>query len=367
MSKDKGLPIDYVKNITPVVAGDTFYNNFLRFDLVMDQQQADAFNSEVDDFDTYSIVSFASRPNTGKQPVGDDVVVDVYIDGEWHTDIPRRCAWELKYDIEKWRINHAALLAKFKEQGAKTVKQSDFQEQETETADFLRKITLPNETRSEFYRMKRGWPYLEVLCSLSGVWLATEITAIDAAKDDDFISLFNFGDQYQKAHQVALDTEALPKLSDLRDKMKVLAKGLLYDQIKRPVTVPPFSSEYYQSGNEAVNTDLHTPQVIEPWVGDHLTEKPVFTQEVEMLIGGGKNVPEVYKAGRFAYHGSKYSIFVTEDGKEYSRKNSKIKTRPIDSRTDDQRIYDALCEIIIPEQAHDLLASDKFTITLKGE
>ncbi len=122
----------------------------------------------------------------------------------------------------------------------------------------------------------------------------------------------------------------------------------------------PFSSEHYTTSPKDFGT-----------IPD---DKPLFTQEVEMRIGGGKSVPEVYKAGRFAYQGVKYSIFVTEDGKEYSRKNSKIKTRPIDNRTDKQKLIGALAdafdgwtfeEFSNYNYAKILLESDKFTITLK--
>ena len=67
-------------------------------------------------------------------------------------------------------------------------------------------------------------------------------------------------------------------------------------------------------------------------------DKPVF--EIEMLIGGGKNVDEIYKPGKFIYRGFKYSIFITGEGREYSRRNSKIKTRSINTRSDEEKAID---------------------------
>jgi len=77
--------------------------------------------------------------------------------------------------------------------------------------------------------------------------------------------------------------------------------------------------------------DVH-PSNKKPACYAQADDKPVF--KIEMKIGGGKNVDEIYEPGKFVYQGSKYSIFATEDGREYSRRNSKIKTRAIDTRSD---------------------------------
>jgi hypothetical protein len=99
--------------------------------------------------------------------------------------------------------------------------------------------------------------------------------------------------------------------------------------------------------------------------------KPTFTEE--FLIGGGTNVLQIYKPGKLLFKGSKYSIFVIEGGKEYSRRNAKIKSRPIQTAKD--KLRDAIYAQIATPQIGDadliplidsLLASDKFETKLKG-
>ena len=77
MNTDKLIPIDFSRKITPFVAGDIYWNNFLEIGFTMDQQEANGFNNAdpESEFDTYFIVSFADRPNTGKQPLWYDVAV----------------------------------------------------------------------------------------------------------------------------------------------------------------------------------------------------------------------------------------------------------------------------------------------------
>jgi len=115
------IPISYVKKFTPLVVGDGWANS---------RQTGTVKNHDVDFFnscksDGLFITSFADRPNTGSQPVGDDVVVDRVLDsdddheansqtckagGEWCND------WSIADDncsIKTWKPNHAAMLKQY--------------------------------------------------------------------------------------------------------------------------------------------------------------------------------------------------------------------------------------------------------------
>ena len=66
---------------------------------------------------------------------------------------------------------------------------------------------------------------------------------------------------------------------------------------------------------------------------------------VSIAIRGGKNIDDVYSDCTIKYIGSKYIVFVElATGREFTRKLSKLKFKPIDTRTDTEKAIDDLKE-----------------------
>ena len=130
MNTDKLIPIDFSRNITPFVIGDTLFNSRDKVEFKITQkEQVDVFNSAIgyvkdNDDSIFFVVSFADRPNTGNQPVGDDVFVDITTKNKCMYD--QKPAANFKYwwtdgTIKTWRPNHAATLKQWQaEQGGKS-------------------------------------------------------------------------------------------------------------------------------------------------------------------------------------------------------------------------------------------------------
>jgi hypothetical protein len=110
MSTEKMIPIDYANSITPIVIGDGYYNSGQKFNKIVDQSILDRINNASGESlsnDHLFITSFTDRPNTGTQPVGDDVVVDMQNDVD---PFPAYFVlWAQRKD-EMWKPNHAAML-----------------------------------------------------------------------------------------------------------------------------------------------------------------------------------------------------------------------------------------------------------------
>ena len=116
--EDFMIPIDFSRNITPFVIGDVMDHTVAgRFTLEDNNQVKNLNNGNLND-DDYFIVSFADRPNTGTQPVGDDVVVDVSWD-DGLEDTLNCNARDVQFhidnhsNVESWKPNHAALLKQY--------------------------------------------------------------------------------------------------------------------------------------------------------------------------------------------------------------------------------------------------------------
>jgi len=112
------LPIDYANNITPIVIGDGYYNSGQNHLQIVNQHILDRINNASGERlsnDHLFITSFADRPNTGKQPVGDDVMVDVNLDtAGWHiSEYPRLCCWGENTSITEWKPNHDTMLKQY--------------------------------------------------------------------------------------------------------------------------------------------------------------------------------------------------------------------------------------------------------------
>lgn len=124
MNTDKMIPIDFSRNITPFVPGDALTSNAANgYDFTVTSDRVDFFNSKDSDDQGYFVISFADRPNTGKQPVADWVPVDYVIEGRRKVDncLASDVEWEDYYkesamapdlshrDISKYRPNFDAL------------------------------------------------------------------------------------------------------------------------------------------------------------------------------------------------------------------------------------------------------------------
>jgi len=95
---------------------------------------------------------------------------------------------------------------------------------------------------------------------------------------------------------------------------------------------------------------------------------------VSIYIRGGKNINNVYSDCVIKYMGSKWIVFVElGTGREFTRKLSKLKFKPIDTRTDTEKaiddlelIYDIINEDFDFEQSigqllYDFIKQEKIT------
>ncbi len=73
-------------------------------------------------------------------------------------------------------------------------------------------------------------------------------------------------------------------------------------------------------------------------------EKSIYTHE--LMVRGGTNTSEQYEPALKVFSGQKFSVFINENGKEYVRKNSKVKFRLIDARTDEEKLIDEMVGVI---------------------
>lgn len=119
MNTKEMLPISHVKKFTPLVVGDVVMSDNREHVITGGSESLLAtWNSEISDKD-WRLVSFAGRPNTGIQPVGDDIMVDV----SWSDpDDPMKAQnrnWHISETNETWKPNHAAMLKQYQAEQAK--------------------------------------------------------------------------------------------------------------------------------------------------------------------------------------------------------------------------------------------------------
>lgn len=128
MNTDNLIPISFVKNFTPLFVGDEIYNSKEPITFVIDGGGEQVLNlNEYIPEGVFFLKSFADRPNTGKQPVGDDVVVDTsWLSQPAHAS---GAGWELDPELscnETWKPNHAAMLKQYQaEQALQSLKEGD--------------------------------------------------------------------------------------------------------------------------------------------------------------------------------------------------------------------------------------------------
>jgi len=131
MSKEQGIPISFVKKFTPLSVGDVLSCEDGGYSFTLNNKAHAAIYNKDDELSDkeFKLLSFASRPNIGTQPVRDDIEVTcVGNNGTEFTDRAQKIPWlstpekssnGAYYALMKWKPNRAAMLAKFKsEQGA---------------------------------------------------------------------------------------------------------------------------------------------------------------------------------------------------------------------------------------------------------
>ncbi len=111
------VPIEFSRKITPMAMKDLLWNSFDNTKvLISTVTQLDNFNCKNYSDGCFSVISYADRPNTGKQPVADDVVVDfAFKDGMRHI-AESACNHDFilaGHDDEvigSWKLNHPAMV-----------------------------------------------------------------------------------------------------------------------------------------------------------------------------------------------------------------------------------------------------------------
>ncbi len=134
MNTDNLIPIDFSRKITPSVDGDLIWDDKKKVEFTVSGYDSlsirEASSSELTHL---YVISFADRPNTGKQPVGDDVVIDFICDnGEGQHLVASKIEWKLGdshgFSPKSWKPNHAAMLKQWQAEQSKEWPSCDSQE-----------------------------------------------------------------------------------------------------------------------------------------------------------------------------------------------------------------------------------------------
>ena len=114
-------------------------------------------------------------------------------------------------------------------------------------------------------------------------------------------------------------------------------------------TISYISTEEYRDFN--FDVDAFNVEFAKSWVENNIqftgvkeAVKPVYTHE--LMVRGGVNVKEQYEPVVKVFSGDKFSVYKNENGKEYVRKNSKVKIRKIDTRTDKEKLIDEVAKLL---------------------
>ncbi len=120
MNTDKLVPLDFSRNITPVAMKDLFWNSHDNVEvLVTALDQVNNFNCKSDSDKYFYVISYADRPNTGKQPVADDVVVNViFPSGKPLSECGVAEEFVFGLDagddlIKAWKLDHCAMVERY--------------------------------------------------------------------------------------------------------------------------------------------------------------------------------------------------------------------------------------------------------------
>jgi hypothetical protein len=430
MNKENLIPISYVKKFTPLAVGDELYNDFTKSSWKIAANNCKAFNS-IDNSYLY-LVSFADRPNTGKQPVDDDVILSGKFKIGSFTDIQANYFnWNLKSQdaILSWKPSYDYMLEQYQsEQGAnemytkqntaaataakiwpganpeapyilkffnfsgdnslwlnngkwekffsplgewsdetvnflhrpeheekaaytdengivtyaqpqiantdKVLSLRNFADQETEQADFLRSCLILGKPEIFFYKKPTSGKYLDYLCPNLKVWQSS-LTPIELIINDPNTVFLNFRDDGErvdlKYHDIDEDGKMTPVFTQEAHKAGEL---------------PPIGSECVV---DAESFDDWHGKTVKVYSHDVKSNENVVLAGAEICSGG---------------------VTAVEWNIKY--------LKPIDNRTDDQKIRDEIISTIKSlsdmnvcyAAGTDAIATelmDKFTITLNKE
>lgn len=121
MNTDKLFTIAYSKKITPLVIGDVLIKIGASRETII-KDCLEHWNDADGQDENWFVVSFAPRPNTGKQPVDGSVSIDATFGQGFANDMPADYFdWTIYYgdrNLKTWKLNHAALLAKYQSEQA---------------------------------------------------------------------------------------------------------------------------------------------------------------------------------------------------------------------------------------------------------
>ncbi len=318
MNTDKLVPLDFSRKITPFVLDDKLFNTRTGNPFIIDcPLQLAAFNTfDNTDEGVYFVVSYADRPNTGKQPVDDDVTLDVYYKGKWHARRAGHCAWGIdgdSSDISKWKPNHYAALNRY---------QASIADKEDERMNNIAR----NGNDGDHYDVNPELSAIEALERfgykyVDGVWSQQEVKP-----DDD-----------AKAYNEAAGNSAQTTLEGLG------YEWLGGEQWKPPIgKVPSFISD-----------DPSLAAYMNPHVKDSSIERlGVFLRKNELVVEGEGVIDCVIR--------------------ELAEKHD------IDIRTNEEKLRDAMVDVIgrpdsldslgfLEDDLNKLIASPLITITYKGK
>lgn len=118
------------------------------------------------------------------------------------------------------------------------------------------------------------------------------------------------------------------------------------------------------------NNGEHYPDESESPLSPNFESKPVYTQEILLSPNAG------WVKAVVTHKGKRFTTFQVESGREYSRKNSKLKIREFDTRTDEEKLRDEIlrsmgckgsnADSIYYKMACGIMSSDYLDVSIKG-
>ena len=411
MNTEHELPISYVKQFTPLVVGDVIIKTKSNYEVLL-KGCIDHWNEMDPQDDNWFLVSFASRTNTGRQPVGDDVVVDVILaSGNPPSNNERRVAggfvwsiWKKSSDIKTWKLNHAALLSKYQsEQGAKNM--NEFTKENTlDATEYGIAGDMPT-----FYKSNRGYCmnsfYQYDWAKINGIASAPEFIELsrpfgERKEDHTIDGVVTYAFSYELDHLTKNATHYNTKQRCFFELTEGEYAMVLYIHSHEWAVSSCTTNEKLRTNDKywkldanqdkplhhidlaaaagAVDDIVISPeQIIEPWVADHLkgvgaiAPKPAFTPS----LGSECEVSFVEWTKCYVCGKTKAGLLVIEVDEATFVVTSALELRPIDNRTDEEKLRDEL-KIAFNESVklnNNLISGarfidvlmDKFTITLK--
>jgi hypothetical protein len=329
------IPISYVKKFTPLVVGDTLINTKQGGEFyVENENHAKTLNEHsFKFFNNIFLVSFAGRPNTGIQPVGDDVIVDVKTSLRIKTSDADSVNWDnmtRNTIMKSWKPNHAAVRKQY--QAEQTLKEGDVIE--------ICPSELPPGPSPQLW---------DVVAVGKGVGKGEHLCA-------------------DGEHKLKKPGETPAQVDENSDSCKIGNIGNILHNMSCSMS----DDEQSEYGDYASYCWELSKQLNQAKSG--AVEKPVFTKEMkeanllppigsecQMHLNDDDGWVNVFVVG----FNSSGSLVVQEDhGRIWT--NFSCEYRPIDSRTDEEKLSDAIMDYLSCDahMAQRIMFAPKFTITL---